>query len=271
MSRLSRGAGQRSGGHRTAVVKANYVKTAEASASRRISASVEYYGQDKNIDGSYAGDLEAFDHEHDDLGKEDTSAFHEENFGEHPYLYRVTLSPGTDLGPDEMRDFVRDAMSDLGAIRGQEIDYQAYVHDDHEHPHAHVVFYQDTTLRKGELNEWRHDATVHAQELEQRYHQQDLELDQNEPEQHYHQEHPELDQNEPKQHHHQQDLGLGQNELEHHQQDLEKDQTEIYIKNNTWFDRTLEREREWPEHTLSKEREIEQRELERSRDRDLSY
>lgn len=185
MPQISRAGGQRSGGHRTAVVKANYVKTAEASASRRISASVEYYGQDKNIDGSYAGDLEAFDHEHDDLSKEDTSAFHEENFGEHPYLYRVTLSPGTDLGPDEMRDFVRDAMSDLGAIRGQEIDYQAYVHDDHEHPHAHVVFYQDTTLRKGELNEWRRDATVHAQELEQRYHQQDLALGQDEPEQAY--------------------------------------------------------------------------------------
>ena len=163
--RLNRTA-RRSGGRRTAVVKANYVKTREAGAHRRVGASADYYGQDKDIDGSYKGELEAFDHERDDLGKEDVNAFHQDNFGEHKYCYRVTLSPGTDLGPDEMRDFVRDSMSDLEAIRGHEIDYQAYVHDDHEHPHAHVMFYEDTTLRKAELNEWRQEATVHAQELE---------------------------------------------------------------------------------------------------------
>lgn len=154
---------------RTAVVKANYVKTAESDAGRRVSASVDYYGQDKDIDGSYKGELEAFDHERDNLTREETNAFHEEKFGEHKYCYRTTLSPGTDLGPDEMREFVRDTMSDLEEIRGHEIDYQAYVHDDHEHPHAHVVFYEDTTLRKAELNEWREEATVHAHELDNRF------------------------------------------------------------------------------------------------------
>ena len=93
MSRLSSAGGQHSRGPRTAVVKANYVKTSEDSASRRISASVDYYGQDKNIDGLYAGDLEAFDRERDDLSREDTSAFHEENFGEHPYLLPRDLEP----------------------------------------------------------------------------------------------------------------------------------------------------------------------------------
>ena len=185
MPRRGRGAPQRLGGRRTAVVRANYVRTREADAHRRVSASAEYYTHDKDIDGSYKGELEGFNSERDDLSRDEVKGWHQENFGEHPYCYRTTLSPGTDLGPEEMREFVRDAMSDLEAKRGHEIDYVAYVHDDHEHPHAHVMFYEDTTLRKGELNEWRSEATVHAHDLGERYeterlhHETDLAHDRN--------------------------------------------------------------------------------------------
>lgn len=165
---------------RTAVLKANYVKKGSKGAAQRMRASADYYGQDKDQAGVYQGDLEGFTKNDDDLSRQEARAWLSEHYDpENEHGYRMVMSPGRAMGDDELREWARDNMAHLEAERGHEIDYLAYAHNDDEHPHVHVIFAEETTLRKHELNDLRREATERAQDWEQaREHTASLEVQQ---------------------------------------------------------------------------------------------
>ena len=137
---------------RTAVLKANYVKKGSKGAARRMRASADYYAKDKDVDGSPVGELEGFTKDADDLGRDEARAWLDEHYDpESEHGYRLMMSPGAMMDEHELREWTRDNMAQLEEERGHEINYLAYAHNDEEHPHVHVMFAEETTLRKHEL------------------------------------------------------------------------------------------------------------------------
>lgn len=162
---------------KTAVLKANYVKKGSKGASRRMSASADYYAHDKDQTGAYQGELEGFTKDEDDLSREEAKAWLSENYDpESEHGYRMVMSPGRAMGDDELREWTRDSMAHLDELRGHEIEYVAYAHNDDAHPHVHVMFAEETTLRKHQLNDLRKEATERAHDWEvSREHTESLE------------------------------------------------------------------------------------------------
>lgn len=160
---------------RGAVVKAKQLPKRSAYGKGNLRSSLDYYAQDKDLAGEPQGELEAFTKDQDDLSPAESKDWLEHHHDEDNYTYRLTLSPGQSMGEDDLKDWTREVMSDLEAIKGHEIEYLAYSHNDSDHPHAHVLINQDEPLSNQDIDTLRGEASERANDWQE--HQELISMD----------------------------------------------------------------------------------------------
>lgn len=152
---------------RRAIVKAKQLPKRSAYGKGNLRSSLDYYAQDKDLAGESHGELEAFTKDQDDLSPGESKDWLEHHHDEDSYTYRLTLSPGQSMGEDDLKDWTREVISDLEAIKGHEIDYLAYSHNDPDHPHAHVLLSQDEPLSNQDIDSLRGEASERANDWQE--------------------------------------------------------------------------------------------------------
>ena len=150
------------------VIRANYIAKGSPGARARLRVSVAYYAKEKDISGEPVGEVKPFNTYNDELHEEELKSWMNDYDSTREHAYRAVLSPGLDMTEEDLREHVRNQMGELETLRGHEINYVAFSHMDHEHPHAHIVFREETTLTKTQLEEWRSRGDEHATQYETR-------------------------------------------------------------------------------------------------------
>jgi hypothetical protein len=141
------------------VVKANYVRLG-AGGRARVQASASYYGHRPDEEGK-RGYRPGFGPEAEGLAKEEVRGFLETAEGS--YGYRIVLSPGREMGEEELRRWTREVMSGVEAKGGS---WVGFVHDDHtDNPHTHVIAVTEGRLDREELAGMRLGGDIKAEEL----------------------------------------------------------------------------------------------------------
>ena len=121
-------------------------------------ASADYYAHRPDAEG-HREYRPGFDAENDGLAKAEVYETIEGAEGE--YAYRIVLSPGEEMGAEELREWARDVMEPVEEDGGEWI---GFVHDDHtEHPHVHVIAFTEERLDRDDLAEMREIGTEGAE------------------------------------------------------------------------------------------------------------
>lgn len=158
------------------LIKANFTPTTNTAG---LKGNLRYYQTRPDPTGARQ-QRPGFDAERDDLERAEAYKMVEDST--QTYAYRIVLSPGDDLEPDEMRAWTREVLADLEAQRGQHLIWVAYVHDHPEHPHVHAIVMTDDKLDREDLHAMRqagdralHELAAVRQELAHHPYQQELE------------------------------------------------------------------------------------------------
>ncbi len=122
---------------RTSVVKVAYVKSGN-DAARHTTAHINYI-QNREL-GRGEPRRQFFDKNRDVLAREEAKLAMMENQNRNVAMYKLILSPGIDyMSKEEVQDYARNVMSQLEERLGQELTWSGVVHQNTEHPHAHVI------------------------------------------------------------------------------------------------------------------------------------
>jgi hypothetical protein len=134
------------------VIKANFVRASangQQAMRQAATASARYYSERNDRDGERQ-ERQAFTSERDGLSLaevRESVASRDETLA-----YRMVLSPGVQMGDDELRDWARTVMLEVGETLDRDTGYVAYIHSDQtEHPHVHAIAFANDHLDRGDF------------------------------------------------------------------------------------------------------------------------
>ena len=117
---------------RRVIVKARIVRSA-ASSPKALSQHLRYISRDSAVKGEDQGCV--FDRAEDDVDRENFAELAKDD----RHHFRLIVSPEDGAELKEMKPFVRDLVSQMERDLGTRLDWVAAVHDNTDHPHAHIV------------------------------------------------------------------------------------------------------------------------------------
>jgi hypothetical protein len=134
------------------VIKANFVRASangQQAMRQAVIASARYYSERNDRDGERQ-ERQAFTSDRDGLSLaevRESIASREETLA-----YRMVLSPGVQMGDDDLRDWARTVMLEVGETLDRDTGYVAYIHSDQsEHPHVHAIAFANDHLDRGDF------------------------------------------------------------------------------------------------------------------------
>ncbi len=117
---------------RRVIVKARFVRLASSSKGA-LSQHLNYISRDSAVQVSDRGKL--FDQSSDDIDRQ-AFADHAKDDRHH---FRLIVSPEDGAQLQDMKPFVRDLVSSMESDLDTQLEWTAAVHDNTDHPHAHIV------------------------------------------------------------------------------------------------------------------------------------
>ncbi|AFZ69426.1 relaxase/mobilization nuclease (plasmid) [Deinococcus peraridilitoris DSM 19664] len=143
------------------VVKAKYTRLRSSSgklsrsAVGRVKDSAEYYAHRPNAEGQRAYRA-GFNGSQDELTKYEVAQIIEREGEKWDLAYRMVLSPGEEMGKEDIREWTKDVMKRMGF---QDHRYVAFAHageDRHtDNAHVHVIAFTDEKLGREQLRYMR--------------------------------------------------------------------------------------------------------------------
>lgn len=117
---------------RRVIVKARFVRLASSSAGA-LSQHLNYISRDSAVQASDRGKL--FDQSSDDIDRQ----MFAQNAKDDRHHFRLIVSPEDGAQLQDMKPFVRDLVSSMESDLETKLEWTAAVHDNTDHPHAHIV------------------------------------------------------------------------------------------------------------------------------------
>ncbi|MCB0037088.1 MAG: hypothetical protein KDE51_23820 [Anaerolineales bacterium] len=145
-------------------VHARYIHNRSQKTGRPVTRGLKrllyynvYGNQENNPSGRPRGQI--YDQDGREVGYARYKAWALQQSEAHKYSYRIIISPKGHLLADE--DFVM-ALAAAAVTTNLANEFQLIVHRDTDHTHAHLLFFTDKTIGKGDLEQWK---TALRQEL----------------------------------------------------------------------------------------------------------
>jgi hypothetical protein len=158
------------------VIKANFVRASvngQPGMRQAVTASARYYSVRNDRDGERQ-ERQAFTSDRDGLSLaevRESIASRDEMLA-----YRMVLSPGVQMGAEELRDWARTVMLEVSETLDRDTRYVAYIHSDQtEHPHVHAIAFCNDRLDRSDFAALREVGDQALERIVERTN--DLEID----------------------------------------------------------------------------------------------
>ena len=124
------------------IAKGRFVKGSaanSASLSGQLNSHLKYLEHRSRDDMERLEDRSIFSKEDDTVERRDAVSDVMEHTSHSVSYHKIVLSPGDDEPVQDWREWTREVMADLEDEQGKDLHWYAVVHQNTEHPHAHVV------------------------------------------------------------------------------------------------------------------------------------